>query len=118
MMTKTADLSQHQTTSTVKFLTSRVAVVQWRGYWFTVSQVRWGPLRRWLYARVYRHACPPSDVRFETAVFLSRHDGRFNPGKPLHATFQTSREEARAMLTQLVEQVADGRLAFQAFFQR
>lgn len=67
---------------------------------------------------VYRHACPPSDVRFETAVFLSHRDGRFNPGKPLHATFQKNRGEARAVITHLVEQVADGRLAFQSFFQR
>jgi hypothetical protein len=112
------DQSHKPGTSTVRFLTARVAVVQWRGYWFTVSQVRWGLVRRWLYARVYRHECPPDDVQFETAVFLSHRTGRFNPQKPLHATFQTSRSEAHAALRQLVEQVADGRLAFQTFFQK
>lgn len=105
--------------STARFLTTRVAVVQWRGYWFTVSQVRWGLVRRWLYARVYRHECPPDDVQFETAVFLSsHHTGRFNPQKPLHATFQKNRSEAGTVMRQMVEQVADGRLAFQTFFQK
>jgi hypothetical protein len=118
MMTDTVDRSPDRVVSTVRFLTTRVAVIQWRGYWFTVSQVRWGPLRRWWYARVYRHECPPRAIRFETAVFLSHRNGRFNPQKPLHATFQKSRGEARAMITQLVEQVAEGRLAFQTFFQK
>lgn len=110
--------AEARTPSAVRFLTSRVAVVRWRGYAFTVSQVRWGWFRRWLYAGLYHHACPPPDVRFETAVFLSRADGRFNPQKPLHATFQTSRDEARAVIKELTEQVADGRLAFQTFFQK
>jgi hypothetical protein len=65
---------------------------------------------------VYRHACPPSDVRFETAVFLSHADGRFNPQKPLQTTFQKSRDEARMIIRHLTEQVAEGRLAFQTFF--
>ena len=113
-----ADRSQARTASSVKFLTPRVAVVQWRGYSFTVSQVRWGRLRRWLYAIVYHHACPPPDVWFETAVFLSHAGGRFNPQKPLQATFQKSNHEARTVIKELTEQVADGRLAFQAFFQK
>lgn len=104
--------------STVRFLTGQVAVVRWQGYSFTISQVRWGGFRRWLYARVYHHVCPPSDVRFETAVFLAHADGRFNPQKPLHTTFQKSRDEARAMIRHLTEQVAEGRLAFQTFFQK
>jgi hypothetical protein len=104
-------------TATVKFLTGRVALVRWHGYSFTVSQVRWGGFRRWLYARIYHHECPPSDVRYETSVFLSHGNGRFNPQKPLHTTFQTNGNEARLMIRQLAEQVAEGRLAFQTFFQ-
>jgi hypothetical protein len=104
-------------TSTIKFLTARIAVVRWHGYSFTISQVRWGTFRRWLYAGLYHQTCPPPDVRFETAVFLSHANGRFNPQKPLHTTFQKSRGEAREAITQLTEQVADGRLAFQTFFQ-
>lgn len=103
--------------STIRFLTASVAQVRWQGYSFTVSQVPWGAFRRWLYAGLYHHTCPPPDVRFETAVFLSHADGRFNPQKPLHTTFQKSSCEARAAITQLTEQVADGRLAFQTFFQ-
>jgi len=121
-MEESANLSrarvQPRAPSTVRFLTGRVAIVHWQGYSFTVSQVHWGGFRRWLYARVYHHVCPPSDVRFETAVFLSHADGRFNPQKPLHATFQKSRDEARAMIRHLTEQVAEGRLAFQTFFQK
>jgi len=104
------------TQSAVRFLTGRVAVVPWRGYLFIVSQVRWGWFRRWLYATWYRHGCPPPDVRYETAVFLSHADGRFNPQKPLHATFQKSGEEARVVLKELTAQLADGRLAFQSLF--
>jgi hypothetical protein len=105
-----------KTDTAVRFLTSRVAVVPWRGYVFIVSQVRWGRFRRWLYANWYRHTCPPPEVRYETAVFLSHADGRYNPQKPLHATFQKNGEEARVVLKELTTQLADGRLAFQSFF--
>ena len=118
MMTDAAEHASERSASSVKFLSGRVAIVQWRGYWFTVSQIRWGRFRRWLYARVYRHECPPREVRFETAVFLSNQLGRFNPQKPLHATFQTSRREAREVINRLVEEVAAGRLLFQTFFQK
>jgi hypothetical protein len=102
----------------IRFLTPRVAVVQWSGYWFTISQIRWGVLRRFLYRRVYRLTCPPAEVRYETAVFLSQADGRFNPQKPLQMSYQTTREEARAIMRQLAEQVAGGHTAFQGFFRR
>jgi len=107
-----------ETALPVRFLTTRVAVVPWRGYVFIVSQVRWGRFRRWLYTRWYRHACPPPDIRYETAIFLSSVDGRFNPQKPLHATFQKTGEEARAVIRELTAQLTDGRLAFQTMFRK
>jgi len=107
-----------QESVTVRRLTRRVAVVQWRGYWFTVSQVRWGRLRRWLYRWVYAHAGPPAECRFETAVFLSRQDGRFTPQKPLHTSYQKTADDARQTMQEVIAAVQDGQMPFQAFFRR
>jgi hypothetical protein len=104
-------------TSTNKFLTARVTVVREQGNSFTISQVRWGVFRCRLYLDFYHLTCPLSDVRFGTPVFLSHANGRCNPQKPLHTTFHKSRGKARKVITQLTEQVADGRLAFQAVVQ-
>jgi hypothetical protein len=104
--------------SGIRYLTRRVAIVHWQGYWFTVSQVRWGFLRRLLYRSVYRHACPPNDVRYETAVFLSHRSGRFNPQKPLHVSYQINRNEAQEAFRRVADQVASGSMSFQSLFQK
>ena len=101
-----------------QFLTRRVAVVSWRGYWFTVSQIRWGRLRRFLYKMIYHHSCPADDVKFETAVFLSHRNRQFNPQKPLHLSYQKNRREAKSALREITDQLVKGKMAFQSFFQR
>ena len=102
----------------IRQLTGKVAIVHWKGYAFTVSQVRWGLLRRGLYRLIYRKSCPEHEIKFETAVFLSNADGRFNPQKPLHLCYQKDLSEAKATMKTLCRQLAEGQMAFQSLFQQ